>query len=74
MVKNNSVPVDYFTTVSNGYIQLRSSQRPGVIQTFGNNIQTAIVQGNQIVVTSKTGVTLIYSIRNNYLIIFRLYS
>ena len=34
MVKNNSVPVDYFTTVSNGYIQLRSSQRSGVIQTF----------------------------------------
>ena len=62
MVKNNSVPVDYYTTVSNGYIQLRSSQRSGVIQTFGNNIQTAIVQGNQIVATSKTGVTFIYSI------------
>ena len=74
MVKNNSVPVDFFTTVSNGYIQLRSSQRSGVIQTFGNNIQTAIVQRNQIVATSKTGVTFIYSIRNNYLIIFRLYS
>ncbi len=66
MVKNNSVPVDYFTTVSNGYIQLRSSQRSGVIQTFGNNIQTAMVQGNQTVATSKTGVTFIYSIRNNY--------
>ena len=66
MVKNNSVAVDYFTTVSNGYIQLRSSQRSGVIQTFGNNIQTAIVQGNQIVATSKVGVTFIYSIRNNY--------
>ena len=66
MVKKNSVPVDYYTTVSNGYIQLRSSQRSGVIQTFGNNIQTAIVQGNQIVATSKTGVTFIYSIRNNY--------
>ena len=47
MVKNNSLPVDYYTTVSNGYIQLRSSQRSGIIQTFGNNIQTAIVQGNQ---------------------------
>ena len=66
MVKNNSVPVDYFTTVSNWYIQLRSSQRSAVIQTFGNNIQTAIVQGNQIVAASKTGVTFIYSITNNY--------
>ena len=66
MAKNNSVPVDYYTTVSNGYIQLRSSHSSGVIQTFGNNIQTAIVQGNQIVATSKTGVTFIYSIRNNY--------
>lgn len=44
MVKNNSVPVDYFTTVSNGYIQLRSSQRSGVIQTFGNNIQNTLVK------------------------------
>ena len=66
MVKNNSVPVGYYTTVSNGYVQLRSSQRSVVIQTFGNNIQTAIVQGDHNVATSKTGVTFIYSIRNNY--------
>ena len=66
MVKNNPIAEDYYTTVSSGYIQLRSSRRSGVIQTFGNNIQTAIVQGNQIVATSKTGVTFIYSIRNNY--------
>ena len=62
----NSVPPAYYTTVSNGYIQLRSSQRSGVIQTFGNNIQTAIVQGDQIVATSTTGITYIYTIRNNY--------
>ena len=62
----NSVPSAYYTTVSNGYIQLRSSQRSGVIQTFGSNIQTAIVQGDQIVATSTTGITYIYTIRNNY--------
>ncbi len=62
----NSVPPAYYTTVSNGYIQLRSSQRSGVIQTFGTNIQTAIVQGDQIVATSDKGVTYIYKIQNNY--------
>ena len=66
MVKNNSVPVDYYTTVSNWYNQMRLSQRSAVIQIFGNNIQTAILQGNQIVATSKAGVAFIYSIRNNY--------
>tara|TARA_B100000161_G_C33213061_1_gene265083 strand:- start:273 stop:431 length:159 start_codon:yes stop_codon:yes gene_type:complete len=45
---------------------MRLSQRSGVIQIFGNNIQTAILQGNQIVATSKAGVAFIYSIRNNY--------
>lgn len=62
----NSVPPAYYTTVSNGSIQLRSSQRSGVIQTFGTNIQTAIVQGDQIVATSDKGVTYIYKIQNNY--------
>lgn len=59
----------YYTTVSNGQVQLRSSERSGVIQTFGSNIATAIVQGDQIVVTSTTGVTYIYQIVNNYAIL-----
>jgi len=59
----------YYTTVSNGQVQLRSSARSGVIQTFGSNIATAIVQGEQIVVTSTTGVTYIYQIKNNYAIL-----
>ncbi len=65
----NSVPPAYYTTVSNGYIQLRSSQRSGVIQTFGNNIQNAIVQGDQIIAKSATGTTFIYSIKNNYAVL-----
>jgi hypothetical protein len=59
----------YFTTVSRGQIQLRSSERSGVIQTFGSNIAQAIVQGDQIVATSTTGVTYIYKIQNNYAIL-----
>jgi hypothetical protein len=66
---NNKVPPSYYTTVSNGYIQLRSSERSGVIQTFGNNIAQAIVQGDQIVATSTTGVTYIYKIQNNYAVL-----
>lgn len=60
------VPGAYYTTVSNQMIQLRSSERSGVIQTFGTNIKTAIVQGDQIVATSTNGVTYIYQIVNNY--------
>tara|TARA_B100000925_G_scaffold246339_1_gene196472 strand:- start:361 stop:627 length:267 start_codon:yes stop_codon:yes gene_type:complete len=63
------IPPTYFTTVKNGFIQLRSSQRSGVIQTFGTDIATAIVQGSQIVATTKKGNTHIYSIRNNYAIL-----
>ena len=65
----NSVPPAYYTTVNNGSIQLRSSQRSGVIQTFGTKIKTAIVQGDQIVATSDSGVTYIYEIRNNYAVL-----
>lgn len=65
----NSIPPAYYTTVSNGYIQLRSSQRSGVIQTFGSKIQTALVQGDQIVATSESGVTYIYKITNNYAVL-----
>ena len=67
----NSIPPAYYTTVSNGYIQLRSSQRSGVIQTFGSKIQTALVQGDQIVATSESGVTYIYQIKNNYAILYK---
>lgn len=59
----------YYTTVNNGMIQLRSSERSGVIQTFGSDIATAIVQGDQIVATSNKGVSYIYKIRNNYAIL-----
>ena len=62
----NRIPSTYFTTIRNGFIELRSSQRSGVIQTFGNDIATAIVQGSQIVATTKQGITHIYTIRNNY--------
>ena len=69
----DKIPPIYYTTVSNGFIQLRSSQRSGVIQTFGTDIATAIVQGSQIVATSNKGVTYIYSIKNNYAILTKTY-
>jgi hypothetical protein len=61
----------YYTTVSNGQIHLRATHKSGVIQVFGSNIETAIVQGDQIVATSKTGVTYIYQIKNNYAILYK---
>jgi hypothetical protein len=66
---STNIPAAYYTTISNGSIQLRSSQRSGVIQSFGMKIKSAIVQGNQIVAVSESGVTYIYEIRNNYAIL-----
>ena len=61
----------YYVTVANGRAQLRSSARTGVIQTFGSNIETAIVQGQAIIATSSKGVTYEYAIQNNYAILKR---
>ena len=66
----NETP-SYYVTVSNGRAQLRSSARTGVIQTFGSNIETAIVQGQAIIATSSKGVTYEYAIQNNYAILKR---
>tara|TARA_B100001248_G_scaffold261501_1_gene252901 strand:+ start:1314 stop:1520 length:207 start_codon:yes stop_codon:yes gene_type:complete len=61
---------DYFCTVtSSGQIQLRSSKRSGVIQTLGHSITSAIIQGNQIVATTKSGNTSIFEIKNGYAIL-----
>ena len=61
---------DYFCTVTpSGQIQLRSSKRSGVIQTLGHSITSAIIQGNQIVATTKSGNTSIFEIKNGYAIL-----
>ena len=65
----NETP-SYYVTVSNGRAQLRSSARTGVIQTFGSNIETAIVQGQAIIATSSKGVTYEYAIQNNYCLLY----
>ena len=66
----NEVP-SYYCTVANGRAQLRSSARTGIIQTFGSDIETAIVQGQAIIATSSKGVTYEYAIQNNYAILKR---
>ncbi len=66
----NETP-SYYCTVQNGRAQLRSSARTGVIQTFGSDIETAIVQGQAIIATSSRGVTYEYHIKNNYAILKR---
>ena len=66
----NEVP-SYYCTVANGRAQLRSSARTGIIQTFGSDIETAIVQGQAIIATSSRGVTYEYHIKNNYAILKR---
>ena len=66
----NETP-SYYVTVQNGRAQLRSSARTGIIQTFGSNIETAIVQGQAIIATSSKGVTYEYQIKNGNAILKR---
>jgi len=70
MSQANETP-SYYCTVANGRAQLRSSARTGVIQTFGSNIETALVQGQAIIATSSKGVTYEYEIRNGNAILKR---
>ena len=66
----SKIPEDYFCTVTlSGQIQLRSSKRSGVIQTFGHSIASAIIQGNQIVASTKSGNTSLFEIKNGYAIL-----
>ncbi len=66
----SKIPEDYFCTVtSSGQIQLRSSKSSGVIQTFGHGMNSAIIQGNQIVARTKEGNTSLYEVVNGHAIL-----
>ena len=65
-----SFPDSYFCTISSGeQIELRSSKRPGVIQSFGTGMVSAIIQGNQIIGQTKQGNTNIYEVVNGYAVL-----
>ena len=65
-----SFPDSYFCTISTGeQIELRSSKRSGVIQSFGSGMVSAIIQGNQIVATTKNGNTSLFEVNNGYAIL-----
>ncbi|MEC7167344.1 MAG: hypothetical protein VXW03_03610 [Pseudomonadota bacterium] len=48
---------------------MRSSKRPGVIQSFGTGMVSAIIQGNQIIGQTKQGNTNIYEVVNGYAVL-----
>ena len=65
-----SFPDSYFCTISTGeQIELRSSKKSGVIQSFGRGMISAIIQGNQIIRRTKQGNTNIYEVVNGYAIL-----
>ena len=65
-----SFPDSYFCTISTGeQIELRSSKRTGVIQSFGSGMVKAIIQGNQNIGRTKQGNTNIYEVVNGYAIL-----
>ena len=65
-----SFPDSYFCTISTGeQIELRSSKRSGVIQSFGSGMVSAIIQGNQIIGRTKQRNTNIYEVLNGYAIL-----
>lgn len=53
-----------FVRAKNGKAQLFTASQ-GVIQTFGNNVETAVLQGDEIVVTTKSGRTEIYKFNSS---------
>lgn len=53
-----------FVRAKNGKAQLFTASQ-GVIQTFGNNVETAVLQGDEIVVTTKNGRTEIYKFNSS---------
>ena len=65
-----SFPDSYFCTISTSeQIELRSSKRSGVIQSFGSGMVSAIIQGNQIIGRTKEGNTNIYEVVNGYAVL-----
>ena len=65
-----SFPDSYFCTISSGeQIELRSRKRPGVIQSFGTGMVSAIIQANQIIGQTKQGNTNIYEVVNGYAVL-----
>jgi hypothetical protein len=48
----------------NGVAQLFTTSQ-GVIQTFGSNVATAVLQGDEIVVQTLSGKTQIYRFNNS---------
>jgi hypothetical protein len=53
-----------FVRAKNGKAQLFTASQ-GVIQTFGNNVETAMLQGDEIIVTTKNGRTEIYRLNQS---------
>ena len=59
---NKNTP-DFFATIStNGSVQLRSSAGAGPYCNFGREAIYAVVQGDTIVVTTKSGRTELYKL------------
>lgn len=54
---------DFFVTVNrNGQVQLRSTIGGGPYHTFGREAVSAVVQGDTIVVNTKSGRTQLYKL------------
>lgn len=62
MLKND---VSRFVRVVNGRIELRSTSTGGPLATFGSDIFTAVIQGDEIVATKRTGETYIWKLNSS---------
>lgn len=52
--------MSFFVVVKNNRAELRTLN--GLVTTFGNDVQTAVIQDKNIVITTNTGRTQIYQI------------
>lgn len=57
--------VSRFVRVVNGRIELRTTSTGGPLATFGSDIYTAVIQGDEIVATKRTGETYVWRLNSS---------
>jgi hypothetical protein len=62
---HNNTPDFFVTLTRNGQVQLRSSIGAGPYCTFGREAVQAVVQGDTIVVSTKSGRTELYKLNRS---------
>lgn len=58
-------PGVFYVKIQNGKVQLCTTKSVGPCSTFGSEVVSAVIQGETIIVTTKSGKALTYKINRN---------